>query len=307
MKKLKIKDIIELWKDDKKQYVKKSTYSAYVLAVENHITPFFGQDYAFENNKVQNFILFKLKNGLSQKSVKDILVVLKMVLKFAVKNGYMSYIEINVKFPTDTHKAKIEVLTKNDYKKLTTYLQENFSFKNLGVYICLSTGMRIGEICGLKWQDVDLDNNSIKIERIIQRLYVFEDGKKYTEVITSTPKTSNAVRDIPINADLKKILKPLKRVMNDDYFIITNSNKPTEPRNYRNYFNNLLKSLNLQHIKFHALRHSFASRCIEAKCDYKTVSSILGHSNISTTLNLYVHPNLEQKKKCIDQMWKALK
>ena len=112
---------------------------------------------------------------------------------------------------------------------------------------------------------------------------------------------------MPISSELKKVLKPLKKITNQNFYIITNSLKPLEPRSYRNYYNSLLKRLELPKLKFHSLRHSFATRCIEAKCDYKTVSSILGHSSINTTLNLYVHPNLEQKKKCIEQMWKVLK
>ena len=97
----------------------------------------------------------------------------------------------------------------------------------------------------------------------------------------------------------------MKKVVKDEYFILTNDTKPTEPRTYRNYYKRLLNKLGIPDIKFHGLRHSFATRCIEANSDYKTVSVILGHSNISTTLNLYVHPNKEQKKKCIDKMLKS--
>ena len=93
--------------------------------------------------------------------------------------------------------------------------------------------------------------------------------------------------------------------MNGNYYILTNEEKPTEPRTYRNYYKKLMKDLNIPELKFHGLRHSFATRCIESNCDYKTVSVILGHSNISTTLDLYVHPNMEQKKKCIDRMIKS--
>ena len=79
-----------------------------------------------------------------------------------------------------------------------------------------------------------------------------------------------------------------------------------EPRIYRNYYNKMIQMLNIPKLKFHGLRHSFATRCIESNCDYKTVSVLLGHSNVSTTLNLYVHPNMEQKQRCIDQMFRSL-
>ena len=96
------------------------------------------------------------------------------------------------------------------------------------------------------------------------------------------------------------------KVVNTGFYVISNDSKPIEPRTYRTYYKRLMKSLNIPAIKFHGLRHSFATRCIESNCDYKTVSVLLGHSDISTTLNLYVHPNMEQKKRCISKMFKSL-
>ena len=185
--------------------------------------------------------------------------------------------------------------------------QEHFTFKNLGIYICLSTGLRIGEICALRWQDIDTESGVISIKQTIQRIYLIEESERRTELVLDTPKTKNSIRDIPMTRDLIKLLKPLKKVVNATYFVLTNESKPTEPRTYRNYYKLFLKDLGISDLKFHGLRHSFATRCIESKCDYKTVSVLLGHSNISTTLNLYVHPNMEQKKRCIEQMSKALK
>lgn len=162
-------------------------------------------------------------------------------------------------------------------------------------------------MCALTWEDVDVNNGVICIRKTIQRVYVLDEDKRYTELLIDTPKTKNSVRDIPMTQDLLRILKPLKKIVNDEFFVLTNDSKPTEPRTYRNYYKRLMKRLGIPELKFHGLRHSFATRCIEGKCDYKTVSVILGHSNISTTLNLYVHPNLEQKKKCINQMNRSLK
>lgn len=194
----------------------------------------------------------------------------------------------------------MEILNKNDHKKIISYIQENFTFKNFGIYICLSTGMRIGEICGLKWGDIDIEKGIIKIRRTIQRIYVIDEGHKHTELITDTPKTKNSLRDIPISSELLKMIKSLKKLVNDNYFVITNELKPTEPRTYRNYYKRFLKRLNIEDMKFHGLRHSFATRCIESKCDYKTVSVILGHSNISTTVdtkNRHTKENLNLKVK----------
>ena len=187
------------------------------------------------------------------------------------------------------------------------YIQTHFTFRNLGVYICLSSGMRIGEICALTWEDIDVNTGIVSVRRTIQRIYSVEDGVRKTELVLDTPKTKNSIRDIPISRDLLKILKPVKKVVNNSFFVLTNDAKPTEPRTYRSYYENFMQELNIPKLKFHGLRHSFATRCIESKCDYKTVSVLLGHSNVSTTLNLYVHPNMEQKKKAIEQMLKALR
>lgn len=302
-----IAETISAWKTDKKQYVKKSTFSAYMLLIENHLLPVFGSKYNVEEAELQDFVFQKLKEGLSQKSVKDILIVLKMVLKFGAKNKWMEYQPLDIKFPTHQQKQNIEVLSRAHQKKLMNYVQEHFTFRNLGIYICLSAGMRIGEICALTWEDIDTENGIIHIRRTIQRIYMIDAGVRKTELILDTPKTKNSIREIPMSRDLLKMLKPIKKIMNPHFFVLTNDAKPTEPRTYRSYYMKFMQALDMPQLKFHGLRHSFATRCIESKCDYKTVSVILGHSNISTTLNLYVHPNLEQKKKCIDQMFKALK
>ena len=307
MNKKQISEVIELWKTNKKQYVKKSSFSAYTLLVENHLLPTFGSKYSIEETEVQAFVFQKLKAGLSQKTIKDILIVLKMILKFGAKHKWLIYTPFDIQFPTEREKHNIEVLTKNDQRKIMNYIQEHFTFRNLGVYICLSSGMRIGEVCALTWEDIDTNNGVISVNRTIQRIYVIEDGSRKTELILDTPKTKNSIREIPISKDLLRILKPFKKIVNPSFFVLTNDAKPTEPRTYRSYYKNLMRELKMPELKFHGLRHSFATRCIESNCDYKTVSVLLGHSNISTTLNLYVHPNMEQKKKAIEQMFKALR
>ncbi len=302
-----ISEVIGLWKTDKKQYVKKSSFSIYALLIENHLLPEFGDLYDIEEANVQAFVLKKLDEGLSQKTIKDILIVLKMVLKFGAKNKWLESRPLEIRFPTQREQGKIEVLSRSNQRKIMQHIKEHFTFKNLGVYICLSAGMRIGEICALTWGDIDADAEVIRIRRTLQRIYIIEESARKTELILDTPKTKNSNRDIPMSSDLLKMLKPIKKIINNSFFVLSNSSRPTEPRTYMNYYKNFMKELGMPNLKFHGLRHSFATRCIESKCDYKTVSALLGHSNISTTLNLYVHPNLEQKKKCIDQMLRNLK
>ena len=297
-----INQITEEWKEEKKKYVKKSTYAAYQLLIQNHIKPYFGDLYEVNEEKVQQFVFDKLDAGLSEKTIRDIIIVLKMILKFGIKNGYLEYVQIDAKFPSKQEKKDLDVLSKADQKKFMEHLRNNFTFKNLGIFICLSTGMRIGEICGLRWCDVDTVEGVIKVRHTLQRIYIIEGETRHTELLLDTPKTANSVRDIPMSSELLKMLKSLNKVVNENYYVISNDIKPIEPRTYRNYYKKLCKQLDIPELKFHGLRHSFATRCIESKADYKTVSVLLGHSNISTTLNLYVHPNKEQKKKTIDKM-----
>jgi len=301
-----VREIAAAWKEYKRPYVKQSTMAAYVLILENHILPYFGDGDSLHEQEVQAFVLQKLERGLSVKTVKDILIVLKMVMKFGVKNEWMTYYEWDIKYPTTSTSKEMEVLSVANHRKILNYIQSHFTFMGLGIYISLSTGLRIGEICALKWSDINVTDGTITVSRTIERIYIIEGEKKHTELIINTPKTKNSCREIPMSKELLSMIKPLKKVVNEDFYVLTNDERPTEPRTYRNYYNGLMVKLDIPKLKYHGLRHSFATRCIEAGCDYKTVSVLLGHSNISTTLNLYVHPNMEQKKRCITKMFKSL-
>lgn len=301
------KKVVELWQADKQQYVKKSTFAAYSLLITNHLLPAFAGNADIHEEDVQQFVFKKLGEGLSQKSVKDILIVLKMVLRFGVKYNLIAHHQIDIRFPTERERQEVEVLSKANQRKIMEFVKSNFTFQNLGIYICLSAGLRIGEVCALTWDDIDTEQGVIYVTKTIQRIYYVGGIERKTEVIIDTPKSKNSIREIPMTRDLLRIIKPLKKVVNSSFYVLTNSTAPTEPRTYRNYYKRLMKQLDIPALKFHGLRHSFATRCIESNCDYKTVSVLLGHSNISTTLNLYVHPNMEQKKRCVEQMFKALR
>ena len=298
-------EVATMWLADKQQYVKMSTYCAYSLLLSNHLKPVFAKEQDVTEELVQAFVLGKLQQGLSRNSVKDMLMVLKMVLKYAAKHGYMPWRQIDINFPTERRQNEVKTLSRVDQRRLMDHIQANFSFMNLGIYICLSAGLRIGELCALTWDDLDTDAGVVRISKTLQRIYMKDKG--CTEVIIGTPKSKNSVREIPLAKELQRFIKPLKKVVNGSFYVLTNSSSPTEPRSYRNHYRRLMQQLDLPLLKFHGLRHSFATRCIESKCDYKTVSVLLGHSSISTTLNLYVHPNLDQKKKCIERMFKTLR
>lgn len=301
------KEVSALWLEEKRLYVKKSTFAAYALIVRNHLVPSFCLMTDIRESDVQKFVFAKLEDGLSQKSIKDMIIVLKMILRYGVKHEMIPLRHIDVNFPTERERPQVPVMNRADQKKVMQYVKDHFTFRNFGIYLCLSTGMRIGELCGLKWKDVDIHQGVIRIERTLQRIYLVDDRGSRTELNLDSPKSVNSRREIPMTKELRRIIVPLAKVMNGEYFVLSNDAVPIEPRTYRNYYKRLLEKIGIPPVRFHGLRHSFATRCIESKCDYKTVSVLLGHSNISTTLNLYVHPGLDQKKRCIEQMLRTLK
>ena len=127
------------------------------------------------------------------------------------------------------------------------------------------------------------------------------------ELIEGAPKTVSSIREIHLTRELSALIRPLKKIVKADSYVLSNSPSPTEPRTYRAYFKRLSGIIGLPAMRFHGLRHSFATRCIEGRCDYKTVSAILGHSSISTTLDLYVHPGTAQKRRVIEKMSRSLR
>ena len=301
-----IRYIADAWKEYKQHFVKQSSMAAYLLLLNKHILPEFGDCTELPEHEVQSFVLRKIKGGISAKTVKDILIVLKMIVQYGAKNGWINNYSWDIKYPANEQKKELDVMSTDNFKQILAYLQKNFTFQGLGIIITMNTGMRIGEICGLQWGDIDMDTNCISVQRTVERIYVMEGDKKFTKLVINTPKTQNSCRQIPMSKDLLALVKPLMKVVNKSYYVLSNSDKPIEPRTYRNYYKDLLAQLGIPDLKFHGLRHSFATKCIEAGCDYKTVSVLLGHANISTTLNLYVHPNADQKKRCIDKMLKSL-
>ncbi len=202
-----IREISDAWQEDKRPYVKQSTMAAYMLILENHILPKFGESNELHEHDVQGFVLEKLEKGLSIKSVKDILIVLKMVMKFGVKNEWMNYYEWDIKYPTSSTNKELEVLSVVNHKKVLNHIQSHFSFAGLGIYISLCTGLRIGEVCGLKWSDINISEDTITVNRTIERIYIIDGMEKHTELVINTPKTQNSCRKIPITKELRKRLR----------------------------------------------------------------------------------------------------
>lgn len=300
-------EVAAAWKADKRQWVKKSTYATYVQLANSHLLPWFGDGHPLEEASIQELANHLLERGLSPKTVRDILLVLKMIVRFGTKTGAWPHIEYTVRFPTGLQgRRNPDVLDRHQQIKLLNHLRQHFSFPNLGLLICLHSGLRIGEVCGLQWRDLDIEAGVIHVNKTVQRIYLRDGGIREYSIHIDRPKTVTSVRDIPITRELMTLLRPLRKVMRDDYFVVSNDIAPTEPRYYRDYFHRLQKQLGMPEVRFHALRHTFATRCIESKCDYKTVSDLLGHSSIATTLDLYVHPGYDEKKKAVEQMLRRL-
>lgn len=299
--------VATLWKADKRQYVKTSSYAAYLQHLNKHILPCFGSHTSISEKDVQDYVNKMLQQGLALKTVKDSILILKMIHRYGERMGAWPQLNFRIHYPTSAEEPKVlPVLTMSQQLRLIRYLRDNFSFRNLGLLICLHSGLRIGEICGLQWEDLDLTTGEIHVRKTVSRIWICDGEERSYTLSIGTPKTTASVRDIPITRSLAEIIRPLKKIINPAFYVVSNASQPLEPRYYRDYYIKVLRELGIPPIRFHALRHSFATRCIESKCDYKTVSVILGHASITTTLDLYVHPGYMEKKKCIDRMARAL-
>ena len=196
-------------------------------------------------------------------------------------HGYANPLE-NVIMPKKEEQEK-RLLSKEEQERLCRYVLSNPDSTKIAVMLSYYAGMRIGEVCGLKWCDIDLNQGVLNVERTVQRVY--ENGS--TRVIIGSPKSKSSVRTIPLPEFVADILRCYK---NDNAAcVLSGENKPVEPRTLQNRFKSLLKKVNLPSVNYHSLRHLFASNCIELGFDVKTLSEILGHSTAEITLNRYVH------------------
>lgn len=313
-KNLKYEEWLDIWMEKERFFIKESTYATYTNIIENHLKPVLGKKKInnITNEDLQNFIILKLstskknlEKGLALKTVKDMTVLIKNTLKTATQNKLMPFQNFQCKFPSSFSKSHLKTFSVEEQKILFKYLINNQNSKNLGILLCLQTGLRLGEICGLQWQDINLEKSTLTICRTLQKIYIKEKNKSYSKTIISTPKTKTSNRIIPLNIDFINLIKPFQQ--NKNNYFITNSTNYLKPHCYRYYYQKLLHFLNLPKLKFHSLRHTFATQAVELRIDCKTISEILGHANMNTTLNLYVHPKTEYKRKCLDLIYKKLK
>lgn len=296
-----MEDAVHVWYADKKGYWKASTYAMYRQTVEKYVLPCLGRVplYKINNRAMETLLKFiqeiNYPNELSNIYQSHICsLVLRIMTYIKKKTG--TALEIPINPVTPEKKLKIMPPKDSELSRLEEYLFKNMDDDTcLGVLTALHTGLRIGELCALTWGDFDLETGILHVRNTVQRVRDYSNQKGKTKLIFSKPKTACSVRDIPIPPALLNTLKSYKKQPSEPLMSGARS-AWMEPRTLQYRFSRILQKCGIEHFRFHMLRHAFATRCIEKGFDSKSLSEILGHSNIQITLNLYVHSTLRQKQ-----------
>lgn len=299
----------EHWLASVKNSVKESTYTRYYRTVHSYLLPLLGK-YAVSRiditivNQLKETLLVgggKRKNGLSEKSVADILSVLKLIIKHTAAEGFEVMNTSLIRDPKQK-KKDMQIIPHEQSKRLEDILLASTDPVSLGILLALHTGIRNGELCGLKWCDICFLTGTLHIRRTVERISDLDPLRKAkTKLIVGEPKTASSRRVVPLPTALCAYLKA--RCGNADEYILTGTNKPSEPHTLYVRYSRFLRRNGFDSYTFHALRHTFATRGIESGFDAKSLSEILGHSDVTTTLKCYVHPSLEQKRRQMENLF----
>ncbi len=301
--KILLNDLFELWKTDIRHNIKDSSFCYYETIINHHLSPYFGQMklQQINPNVAQAFIQTKLNDNLSPLYIRSIIALFKNILKFA-QEKYQWKIQIPVFQLPKTIKKKPEIFTVQEWKSLEQYLKQQNDEFSFGILICMYTGLRIGELSGLKWEDYDSGSVLLKVRRTVYRIkntaYSLDQHLSKTILCISSPKTSTSIRDIPLPLSLMDSIQKHRR--SPDTYILTGTKNFMEPRNIQKKYKKLLMQSGLRYLNFHSLRHNFATFSIQSGSDCTTVAELLGHCSVNTTLNTYVHSDINQKRKCLE-------
>lgn len=281
--------------------VKESSYANYRTKFEKHIIPEFGDVPCIDitAGKINAYINKKLAEGLSASYVRDIFTVFKSMLLYAQEEYNFRLSLKNVILPKVMRK-KVEKISDDEQRKIMTLLKKHLNLTALGIMISLYMGLRIGELCGLTWGDIDLKNKVLYIRRTVQRISVFGNGNKKTKIVISTPKSDRSFRMIAIPDFLLEYFRMFKS--EDNYYILSGSKKVMEPRAFQYRYKKVLAEADVEKHNYHQLRHTFATNCIQNGFDIKTLSVILGHKAVSITLNRYIHPDFIHERKLMNKL-----
>ena len=287
--------LLEEWMGAIRIRVKPSTFANYRMKADKHILPMLGgiRYDALTAEHVHDFIRQKLENGLSAKYVADIVIVMKSVGKYGARAYGFRNPFTEVILPK-TERRELQIFTQAQQTLLCRYMAKHCDLTALCILLSMYTGLRIGEVCGLKWEDVDFLQSTLTVRRTVQRIRA-EHG---TKLVIDSPKSRASRRVIPIPDFLMKLLR--KQRSSGGFYILSNAENVMEPRTLQRRFKSVLKKANLPSLGFHSLRHLFATNSIRTGFDIKTLSEILGHACVETTLSRYVHSSMERKRECME-------
>ncbi|MFR2187573.1 MAG: tyrosine-type recombinase/integrase [Ruminococcus sp.] len=290
-----VTELIAEWMSSMKNQVKPCTYQKYECVCRNHIISDLGTIAVryISRFTIMSFTERLLEKNLSTKTVNDILLVL--ALKYAQESYSITVPKINY---VKEHQREMRVFSVQEQQNITEYLLKQIDIHKFGVLLTLYTGMRIGELCALRWDDIT--DEYIVINKTMMRIKN-EQGK--TEVKIGSPKSESSNRIIPTP---KCLLPMINQFRSDGYVLSSDNLKYTEPRLMQIKFGQMVVACNVEKTNFHTLRHTFATRCIEAGVDVKTLSELLGHADVKTTLNRYVHSSFGLKQKSMEQLEMSL-
>lgn len=300
-----VREAVSLWLKERGPYWKKTTYAAYSQIARKYILPRLGDVLlaSVDEERIEGFILeIRQEKELSNRYLRNICALVVRVMKYMKKRhhfkGEIPENPLSVEKQRDKHLPGAKSLG-----VLEQYLTRKAGAgdgTSLGILTVFYTGMRIGEICALTWADIDLEESVIYIRRNLQRVKTDDGQKNNTMILLQTPKTGTSCRMIPIPPVLLPLLK--KQKQDSGQYLIKGKRKPwAEPRTLQYRFTRILKECGVEYFNFHMLRHAFATHCIAEGFDVKSLSEILGHSNVQITLNLYVHSSMERKRRLMEQ------
>lgn len=295
--------ILEAWLQSVRINIKESTYMRYRQLIKKHILPCLGkyQITAISSQLLERYVNDKLQNGridgkggLSPKTVTDIITIIKSSMDYAVYHGYAVQCNLS-KLSVKKKEKEMRVLTTQEQKQLTAVLLYKTDLYKLGILLSLYTGIRIGELCALRWENLSIETKTLRVRETMQRIQNSEPTeKRKTRIIITEPKSRCSIRDIPIPEFLIETVKVHQA--SPKAFVLTGErNRYIEPRTMQNRFQKYVKESGIAKANYHSLRHTFATRCVEVGFEIKSLSEILGHANVNITLNRYVHSSFDLK------------
>ena len=291
-----------------------SSAAIYQSILKNHLLPAFGGRLVNEITAamVEKYIADKRcsgrldkRGGLSAGSIISQITLFKQILHFGMRKGWNSHPDI---FSADMPKAKkkvVKTISEEDWRKLNNFVKNDPQPKNLGILLGMNMGLRIGEVCGLRYSDIDFERGALNVGKTLERISIKgkDQSENKTKLKLGLPKTDSSQRNLPVPGELLQILKTQRLMASgDDAFLISGSERMIEPRVYSRQYKRILQHCGIEYYNFHKLRHTFASRCISVGFDPKTLSAILGHSCVRITLDYYVHPTMQDKKNLIEKL-----